>query len=176
MVSVQIMDHVDALVHHLDKTEDGTDQARIAVVGLKLVLTLLRKNESYGSSVFAQAVIAPDVKPEAGIRVRMSDKIARIQSLLSPEKKDCFESLEDAFLDLAGYSILWAVSHTTVAKPPTDGMNRHALAAWLEDEQREGPAVPPNCTTVWPAVVQSAYRDGWHQAFHTIIEKILKTP
>lgn len=93
---------------------DNEDQQRIAKVGLHVVATLLRKNSDYGSSVFKTPVLAPETTPAVGIRVRMSDKIERIQQLLAGDGGEVrAESVYDSFLDLAGYAILY------VSRPET---------------------------------------------------------
>jgi hypothetical protein len=92
------------------------DQRRIALTGLSITRLLLEKNADYGSAVFKQPLLCPDIPQEATIRVRISDKISRIISLLTAilkssgdvtvhQVKD--EPLEKTFEDLAGYSILW---------------------------------------------------------------------
>jgi hypothetical protein len=37
----------------------------------------------------------------------MSDKVARLQKLLTGDRAEVDESIEDTMRDLAGYSILW---------------------------------------------------------------------
>lgn len=41
-----------------------------------------------------------------GIRVRMYDKLARINHLLDSGSEPNYESLEDSFIDLANYAII----------------------------------------------------------------------
>lgn len=85
----------------------GPDQAYIAQAGLEILDTLLRKNTDYGSSAWNQPLLAPDLTPEQGMRTRMSDKVSRLNGLLSGNKAQVDESVADTFLDLAGYSILY---------------------------------------------------------------------
>lgn len=88
----------------------------IAEETMRLALTLVRKNRNYGNSVFTPPVLAQHIDPATAIRVRMSDKIARICSLLQRDKDvytpppNWFESVLDTFLDLAGYSILAVIA------------------------------------------------------------------
>lgn len=85
----------------------GEDQQDIAVVGLDIVSTLLKKNMDYGSSVFKEPLLCPGLTPRQGIQVRMSDKLCRLQRLLAGNPAEVAESLEDTMRDLAGYAILW---------------------------------------------------------------------
>lgn len=86
--------------------ERGDDQQRLAQEGVRLVAMLLRKNADYGSSAWQRPLLAPDCDVSAAIRVRMSDKIARLQKLLGGSKAEVSESIEDTETDLAGYLIL----------------------------------------------------------------------
>lgn len=84
----------------------GPDQERIATVGLHWVATLLRKNSDYGSAVWQEPVLAPDCSADAAIRVRMSDKVSRIRSLLGKRAEVRDESIEDSISDLGAYCLL----------------------------------------------------------------------
>lgn len=85
----------------------GEDQKIIAEVGLAIVAELLRKNADYGGSAWEDPCLLPVANAFAGMQVRMSDKIARLKTLLSGEKAQVSESVVDTFRDLAGYAILW---------------------------------------------------------------------
>lgn len=84
----------------------GEDQKLIALAGLEITATLLRKNRDYGCSVWKRPFLAPNCDPGAAIRVRMTDKIERIRQLTLQGTPEVAESLRDTFKDLAGYSIL----------------------------------------------------------------------
>lgn len=69
----------------------------------ELANLLLSKHNDYGPKNISQAPGGP----LNGLRVRMWDKIARINNLI--DKKDnrpYYESLEDSFKDLANYAII----------------------------------------------------------------------
>lgn len=86
----------------------GEDQARIAKTAIHWVETLLRKNHDYGSSVWQVPVLAPDCDPAIAIRVRMSDKINRLQTLLSGKTAEVSsESIDDTLRDLGAYCLLY---------------------------------------------------------------------
>ena len=84
------------------------DQSSIAARVVEVGATLLRKNSDYGSSVFKPPSLVPSLPFELGILVRMSDKIARLQKLLSQNHTaEVDESIDDTMKDLAGYAILF---------------------------------------------------------------------
>lgn len=114
----------------IETTEDTDDtpgnhdvlnpvQTAIGEACITLQAMLINKNRDYGDSVFNAPVMAPQLDPGLAIRVRMSDKIARINNLskgFPSEPGDIGrnlshqtvvnESLADTWLDLAGYAIL----------------------------------------------------------------------
>ncbi len=99
----------------------GPDQQAIAEIGLRIVSTLLRKNADYGSSVFSSPILDPSQTPERAIRCRLSDKIARLQTLLgSANTPQVAESVTDTMTDLAGYAILWLVVSERDPEPLSD--------------------------------------------------------
>lgn len=63
---------------------------------------LLRKNSDYGNKNIAHSPGGP----LNGLRVRMWDKIARINNLLDSGVKPSNESLRDSFIDLMNYSAI----------------------------------------------------------------------
>lgn len=92
----------------------GEAAQRIAEIGLGWLKLLLDKNHDYGASAWNSPVLAPGMDPGAAILVRMSDKIARIQSLLNRPAKVTDESLRDTVADLGAYCLLW------LARPEKD--------------------------------------------------------
>ena len=63
---------------------------------------LIRKHHDYGPKNIAHSPGGP----LNGLRVRMWDKIARINNLLDSGVQPSNESLRDSFLDLANYGII----------------------------------------------------------------------
>ena len=63
---------------------------------------LIRKHHDYGPKNISQSPGGP----LNGLRVRMWDKVARINNLIDTGKDAKNESLEDSFADLANYSII----------------------------------------------------------------------
>jgi len=63
---------------------------------------LIKKHADYGPKNISQSPGGP----LNGLRVRMWDKVARINNLIDTGKDAENESLEDSFADLANYSII----------------------------------------------------------------------
>jgi hypothetical protein len=63
---------------------------------------LLRKHTDYGPKNISQAPGGPI----NGLRVRMWDKMARINNLIDNKQESLNEPLEDSFADLANYAII----------------------------------------------------------------------
>lgn len=97
----------------------GPDQQRIAQTGTAWIETIIAKNTDYGSSVFEVPVLAPECDAGAAIRVRMSDKINRVKTLLKNVALVKSESIEDSIGDLGAYCLLWLARPQ--ATPPASG-------------------------------------------------------
>ena len=81
-------------------TVDFNDEVRI--VYDELMSILLKKHKDYGPKNIADA---PGGALN-GLRVRIHDKIARINNLIDKGSEPEYESLEDSFKDLANYAII----------------------------------------------------------------------
>lgn len=68
----------------------------------ELVTLLLKKHHDYGPKNIS---LSPG-GPLNGLRVRMWDKMARINNLIDNGRDSLNEPLEDSFKDLANYSII----------------------------------------------------------------------
>lgn len=87
----------------------GELQRRIAAKGIEIIELLLRKNHDYGASAFKSPILQPEMPPRTAIRVRMSDKIQRIMTLIQQESQVKDESIDQTIDDLGGYCILHGV-------------------------------------------------------------------
>jgi hypothetical protein len=63
---------------------------------------MLKKHEDYGPMNIAGAPGGP----MNGLRVRMYDKLARLNNLIDTGDTPNYESIEDTLLDLANYAII----------------------------------------------------------------------
>jgi hypothetical protein len=81
-------------------TPDFEDEVRI--VYDELMSVLLKKHKDYGPKNIADAPGGP----LNGLRVRIHDKVARINNLIDYRRQAEYESLEDSFKDLANYAII----------------------------------------------------------------------
>lgn len=87
------------------------DQREIAFLGLQTIAIMVTKNQDYGSSVFNIGAISPDVSPEAGLRVRLGDKLSRINNLIAqPDAQRVSESITDTGHDASAYLLLWVIA------------------------------------------------------------------
>lgn len=68
----------------------------------ELAELLLRKHNDYGPKNISESPGGP----LNGLRVRMHDKLARINNLIDNKKEPKNESLEDSFVDMANYAII----------------------------------------------------------------------
>jgi len=100
----------------------GRQQQLIAEIGLEWISTLLRKNNDYGGSVFKSPLLAPNLSPLSAIDVRLSDKIERIQTLLT-KNSEVNESIDDTFTDLGAYCLLRKVAKKLNEKQPISPPN-----------------------------------------------------
>ncbi len=78
----------------------------------RLARLLCAKNAAYGNSVGNSPILLPDMDKNSALFVRMSDKIARLQSLIGGAQ-DNGESLADTVRDLAGYCVMYLILNQT---------------------------------------------------------------
>jgi len=91
-------------VSDIDEHEPDQLELDVWVVSDELNSLLLSKHKDYGPTNISMAPGGP----LNGLRVRMHDKLARINNLLENNLSDTpqHESLEDSFKDLANYAII----------------------------------------------------------------------
>lgn len=72
--------------------------------------TLIRKNRDYGDATNFAPVLAQGVSYELAMRIRISDKLKRLESLFNnKDPNPNYESILDTLLDVAGYCVLYHV-------------------------------------------------------------------
>ena len=91
---------VDEEARKVRRKPDFEDDVRI--IYDELMSVLLAKHRDYGPRNIADAPGGPLY----GLRVRIHDKVARINNLVDNNSKPQYESLEDSFKDLANYAII----------------------------------------------------------------------
>ena len=85
-------------------------QQRIEEECAALARLLATKNAAYGDAASSPPILMPNLTPATALFVRMSDKVARIRSLVTGADAND-ESLEDTIRDLAGYCILYLATN-----------------------------------------------------------------
>ena len=82
--------------------DNTTFEHNVAQTFQELVDLLLSKHKDYGPKNISDSPGGP----VNGLRVRMHDKLARINNLVDSGKDPEHESLEDSFKDMANYAII----------------------------------------------------------------------
>ena len=94
--------HRESPVAHRGKRSVADFEDAVDKIYAELATLLLRKHKDYGPKNIAEA---PGGALN-GLRVRMHDKLARINNLVDTGDKPHYESLEDSFKDMANYAII----------------------------------------------------------------------
>lgn len=102
--TVQLL-HTQNLFRLLDKKSSMTTADRITETCDELKTMLLKKNESYGDSALSPIRVFSKLEAEAGLKIRIDDKLSRLM-----RGNDSFN--EDTVLDLLGYLILLRITQT----------------------------------------------------------------
>ena len=80
-------------------------QTKIEYTLDEIMRFLIQKNEQYGDSVMSPIRIFSDADTEAGLRIRIDDKLNRLM-----QGNDSMEKDEDVVKDLIGYLTLLLIS------------------------------------------------------------------
>jgi hypothetical protein len=73
-----------------------------AIIARKAIELLVQKHDDYGPANISDAPGGP----LNGLSVRLHDKVARLNNLLSHHKKPKNEAIEDTFIDILNYAII----------------------------------------------------------------------
>lgn len=95
-------DEIDIIKEHKAMTKEDYFRFDLYNVQDELADVLLTKHEDYGKSNIADA---PGGALN-GIRVRMYDKIARLNNLIDNNKEPKHESIRDTLVDIANYATI----------------------------------------------------------------------
>lgn len=93
----------------------------VEVITKELTELLLKKHQDYGPKNIADAPGGP----MNGLRVRMFDKMARLNNLVESGDTPNYESLEDTLIDLANYAIIGLL----VQRGQWEGVNEGRILA-----------------------------------------------
>ena len=99
----------------------------VAEVYKELQATLIKKNADYGNSSVKNG-------GSVGNYVRMSDKLSRLQNLLGKEGKTNYESVNDTWLDLAGYATIGIIILDLTEKKLNPVDDRQPELPWEDAE------------------------------------------
>jgi hypothetical protein len=101
-----MVDGWDASDFDTDTASERVEVSRMAFdiydIQDELVALLLKKHDDYGPKNISNAPGGP----LNGLNVRIYDKLARLDNLISNNKDPKNESLRDTFLDIANYAII----------------------------------------------------------------------
>ena len=86
---------------HEPLRKDDSFRLKIGKIVVKVINLLAEKNEQYGDSAFDPIRVFSKLGPDAGLRVRIDDKLSRLM-----RGNDTIESDIDVIEDLIGYFIL----------------------------------------------------------------------
>ena len=94
--------HRESAVEYKPKRPSLDFEDEVRIVYDELMSLLLKKHKDYGPKNIADA---PGGALN-GLRVRIHDKLARINNLVDTGDTPQYESLEDSFKDMANYAII----------------------------------------------------------------------
>jgi len=94
--------HREPAVEYKSKRASLGFEDEVRIVYDELMSLLLKKHKDYGPKNIADA---PGGALN-GLRVRMHDKLARVNNLVDSGNAPQYESLEDSFKDMANYAII----------------------------------------------------------------------
>ena len=141
------------------------------VIVNQLLQTLYDKHKDYGPMNIAGAPGGP----MNGLRVRMYDKLARLNNLLDTGDTPKYESLEDTLLDLANYAIIGLLvqrgqwegipsAKDTSLERPSDTVSRpsgNQFGTEIHQERKTTRTVVRRGRTRRPGTKSLEQGDGW---------------
>jgi len=83
----------------MDKTKTDTFEEACSSTALKIAQLVISKHQDYGASNILAF-------KERGLVVRLHDKISRLQNLIWENNDPVHETIEDTFMDIAGYALI----------------------------------------------------------------------
>ena len=108
--------------------EEDSFRVKVSKIVVKVINLLVEKNEQYGDSAFDPIRFFSKLGPDAGLRVRIDDKLSRLM-----RGSDTIESDIDVIEDLIGYFILLRL--TMEGNTPTPKHPQQPYADWKKRSQ-----------------------------------------
>lgn len=98
----EVLERIDAYVKTTSTKVKPPLEFEAAVIARKAIDLLIKKHEDYGPANISDAPGGP----LNGLSVRLHDKVARLNHLLSNDKEPKNEAIEDTFIDILNYALI----------------------------------------------------------------------
>jgi len=98
----EVLKRVDAYIKATSTKVKPPLEFEAAVIARKAIDLLIKKHEDYGPANISDAPGGP----LNGLSVRLHDKVARLNHLLSNDKEPKNEAIEDTFIDILNYALI----------------------------------------------------------------------
>ena len=98
----EVLERVDTYIKATSTKVKPPLEFEAAVIARKAIDLLVQKHDDYGSTNISDA---PGGALN-GLSVRLHDKVARLNNLLSNDKKPKNETIEDTFIDILNYALI----------------------------------------------------------------------
>ena len=98
----EVLERIDAYVKATSAKVKPPLEFEAAVIARKAIDLLIKKHEDYGPANISDAPGGP----LNGLSVRLHDKVARLNHLLSNDKEPKNEAIEDTFIDILNYALI----------------------------------------------------------------------
>jgi len=98
----EVLERIDAYVKATNTKMKRPLDFEAAIIARKAIDLMVKKHNDYGPSNISDA---PGGALN-GLSVRLHDKVARLNNLLSNEKEPENESIQDTFIDILNYAII----------------------------------------------------------------------
>ena len=98
----EVLERVDTYIKATSTKVKPPLEFEAAVIARKAIDLLVQKHDDYGSTNISDA---PGGALN-GLSVRLHDKVARLNNLLSNHKKPKNETIEDTFIDILNYALI----------------------------------------------------------------------
>jgi hypothetical protein len=98
----EVLERIDTYIKTTNTKMKRPLDFEAAIIARKAIDLLIKKHEDYGPANISDAPGGP----LNGLSVRLHDKIARLNHLLSNDKEPKNEAIEDTFIDILNYALI----------------------------------------------------------------------